>query len=164
MINPGGEALHAKEVLPQIQSMISSLTGDLRRPAAAAAGDGAGVRIVTLSGTNKGATMDSADAEEEAATALVLDGAGAGAVANSNYQAVNNSVLFDGSCAAENPGVHVVIVEYADGDAAGHEAEAAAVAAEESEVEDVEAEKAVTVRMEEPKGGSGAGREEGQGV
>lgn len=154
MISPGGEALHAKEILPQIQSMISALTGDLRRPAGGGGDGGGGVRIVTLSGTNKGATMAG---EEEAPTALVGDGA----VANSNYQAVNNSVLLDGKCAAEDPGVHLVIVEHADDGAAGHEAEAVAV--EESELEREET--AVAVRtVEEPQGVGGAGRQQGQGV
>lgn len=36
------------------------------------------------------------------------------AYTNSNYQALNNSVLVAGSCAVKDPGVHVVIVEHVD--------------------------------------------------
>ncbi|XP_047061867.1 uncharacterized protein LOC124669267 [Lolium rigidum] len=81
--------------------------------------------IITLAGENHGAAMEAADAED-----LVVVEAGGGdhdgdddgedeevevsAYTNSNYQAVNNSVLVAGSCAVRDPGVHVVIVEHVD--------------------------------------------------
>lgn len=91
-------------------------------------GTGGATTIITLAGENSGATMDTAagdvedlvvvgnaDAEEheeghdEEEENVVIT-----AYANSNYQAVNNSVLVAGSCAVNDPGVHVVVVEHVD--------------------------------------------------
>ncbi|XP_006652072.1 uncharacterized protein LOC102710580 [Oryza brachyantha] len=74
--------------------------------------------IITLAGENNGATMEVAGDVED----LVVVEAGGedeeesvvSAYTNSNYQAVNNSVLVAGSCAVKDPGVHVVIVEHVD--------------------------------------------------
>jgi len=84
--------------------------------------------VITLAGENSGATMEAedlvvvgnADAEEEENDEdhdqqedeeedVVIS-----AYTNSNYQAVNNSVLVSGSCAVNDPGVHVVVVEHVD--------------------------------------------------
>ena len=83
--------------------------------------------VITLAGENSGATMEAedlvvvgnADAEEEndedhdqqedEEEDVVIS-----AYTNSNYQAVNNSVLVSGSCAVNDPGVHVVVVEHVD--------------------------------------------------
>ena len=89
--------------------------------------------VITLAGENSGATMEAAagdvedlvvvgnaDAEEEENDEdhdqqedeeedVVIS-----AYTNSNYQAVNNSVLASGSCAVNDPGVHVVVVEHVD--------------------------------------------------
>ncbi|RLM74070.1 uncharacterized protein C2845_PM15G00100 [Panicum miliaceum] len=91
--------------------------------------DAANNTVITLAGENSGATMDAAaagdvedlvvvgneDAEEEnedhdqQEEDVVIS-----AYTNSNYQAVNNSVLVSGSCAVNDPGVHVVVVEHVD--------------------------------------------------
>ncbi|CAD6264386.1 unnamed protein product [Miscanthus lutarioriparius] len=80
--------------------------------------------IITLAGENSGANLEAAasagdvedlvvvgsadaeehDEEEEGEENVVIT-----AYANSNYQAVNNSVLV-----ANDPGVHVVVVEHVD--------------------------------------------------
>ncbi|ONK78430.1 uncharacterized protein A4U43_C02F18680 [Asparagus officinalis] len=36
------------------------------------------------------------------------------AYTNSNFQAVNNSIMMDGECTAEDPGVHIEIVDCMD--------------------------------------------------
>jgi hypothetical protein len=94
----------------------------------ATAGAANNTTVITLAGENSGATMEAedlvvvgnADAEEEENDEdhdqqedeeedVVIS-----AYTNSNYQAVNNSVLVSGSCAVNDPGVHVVVVEHVD--------------------------------------------------
>ncbi|KAF8647616.1 hypothetical protein HU200_065250 [Digitaria exilis] len=86
--------------------------------------------IITLAGENSGATMEavagdvaedlvvvgSADAEDNADDSQQEeeDDVVVSAYTNSNYQAVNNSLLVSGSCAVNDPGVHVVVVEHVD--------------------------------------------------
>ena len=92
-------------------------------------GTGGATTIITLAGENSGANLEAAasagdvedlvvvgsadaeehDEEEEGEENVVIT-----AYANSNYQAVNNSVLVAGSCAVNDPGVHVVVVEHVD--------------------------------------------------
>jgi hypothetical protein len=87
--------------------------------------DGGSTTIITLAGENNGATMEAAGNDE--AEDLVVVGKESEGVdqeegeesvvstyANSNYQAVNNSVLVSGSCAVNDPGVHVIVVEHVD--------------------------------------------------
>ncbi|PUZ46042.1 hypothetical protein GQ55_7G014800 [Panicum hallii var. hallii] len=84
--------------------------------------------VITLAGENSGATMEAAAGDVE--DLVVVGNADAeenndgdnqeeddvviSAYTNSNYQAVNNSVLVSGSCAVNDPGVHVVVVEHVD--------------------------------------------------
>ena len=93
----------------------------------ATAGAANNTTVITLAGENSGATMEAedlvvvgnADAEEEndedhdqqedEEEDVVIS-----AYTNSNYQAVNNSELVSGSCAVNDPGVHVVVVEHVD--------------------------------------------------
>ncbi|RLM66342.1 uncharacterized protein C2845_PM16G00150 [Panicum miliaceum] len=85
--------------------------------------------VITLAGENSGATMEAAagdvedlvvvgnaDAEEhdDGDNQEEEDDVVISACTNSNYQAVNNSVLVSGSCAVNDPGVHVVVVEHVD--------------------------------------------------
>ncbi|XP_054779485.1 uncharacterized protein LOC129287295 [Prosopis cineraria] len=78
--------------------------------------DDDGVRIITLAGTNDGATLKSevdnkpADhhsgekPEEEALSTHV----------NSNFQALNNSIVFSGSYQANDPGVSIEISDFTE--------------------------------------------------
>ncbi|CAM0908090.1 unnamed protein product [Alopecurus aequalis] len=107
-------------VATEVNAAVTNLNDHL---ATALSGDEAGAgktTIITLAGENNGAAMEAADAED-----LVVVEAGGEeeeeeeevevtAYTNSNYQAVNNSVLVAGSCAVRDPGVHVVIVEHVD--------------------------------------------------
>ncbi|KAG9455399.1 hypothetical protein H6P81_008303 [Aristolochia fimbriata] len=69
--------------------------------------------VVTLAGTNQGATMRSGLDEIDPASSEGGQNM-AGAYVNSNFQAVNNSILLGGSYNAEDPGVHMVIEDYRD--------------------------------------------------
>ncbi|KAF6998598.1 hypothetical protein CFC21_014708 [Triticum aestivum] len=103
-------------------SEVSNAITDLNDHLATALGTGdeGKTTVITLAGENNGAAMDAEDL-------VVVEAGGEGdeeegedeevhvaAYTNSNYQAVNNSVLLAGSCAVRDPGVHVVIVEHVD--------------------------------------------------
>ncbi|RWR89514.1 malaria antigen [Cinnamomum micranthum f. kanehirae] len=75
--------------------------------------DESGIGIITLAGNNTGATMK-ADLRDK------LDGRSTltedqemqetlGTYANSNYQAVNNSIMLGGSHSSKDPGIHIVV-------------------------------------------------------
>ncbi|KAJ8506078.1 hypothetical protein OPV22_006964 [Ensete ventricosum] len=101
----------------EVRDMISTLTNRLMllgRSTARSdaksqeeAGDAAdpGLRVITLAGDNKGASMK-ADMEDLMDTdgGVYDDDSGMCTHANSNFQAVNNSILLGGSCSAEDPG------------------------------------------------------------
>ncbi|KAK1303267.1 hypothetical protein QJS10_CPB11g00615 [Acorus calamus] len=74
-----------------------------------------GMKVITLAGSNMGATMRAnLDEISEGDGGIYADDETTlSAYANSNYQAVNNSIVLDGSCDAEDPGVHIVITDYA---------------------------------------------------
>ena len=106
----------------EVDAAVTNLNDHLATALSGGEDAGSGkTTIITLTGENNGAAMEAADAED-----LVVVEAGGGdhdeedeevevsAYTNSNYQAVNNSVLVAGSCAVRDPGVHVVIVEHVD--------------------------------------------------
>ena len=66
-----------------------------------------GIRILTLAGTNTGSTMR-ADLNDKLSDNSELPGA----YANSNCQALNNSIMMNGSYTAEDPGIHIFVSEY----------------------------------------------------
>ncbi|CAN0840768.1 hypothetical protein LINGRAHAP2_LOCUS2914 [Linum grandiflorum] len=75
-----------------------------------------GVSVITLAGTNTGATMrgefdrnkkgDMEDQEEEEEEDNV------GTYVNSNFQAVNNSIMLDSKYTTNDPGVHLDISDH----------------------------------------------------
>ncbi|KAA0044827.1 uncharacterized protein E5676_scaffold21G004650 [Cucumis melo var. makuwa] len=115
-----------------IREMVSTLTsrlGLLRKGGSAAQNhelvDDQGSSVITLAGTNTGATMraelngktmtkldqDTGVDESESLTSYI----------NSNFQAINNSIMFGGSYTGNDPGVHM---EYtSDLHEEGHKAE-----------------------------------------
>ncbi|CAN6234172.1 unnamed protein product [Urochloa humidicola] len=119
-------------VAAEVSAAVSKLNDHLATALTGGAADAANNNtIITLAGENSGATMDAADVED----LVVVGNADAdeedhddddgqhqregeevvmSAYANSNYQAVNNSVVVSGSCAVNDPGVHVVVVEHVD--------------------------------------------------
>ena len=118
-------------VAAEVSTAVTKLNENLATAlngADATAGAANNTTVITLAGENSGATMEAedlvvvgnADAEEEENDEdhdqqedeeedVVIS-----AYTNSNYQAVNNSVLVSGSCAVNDPGVHVVVVEHVD--------------------------------------------------
>ena len=108
-------------VATEVSNAVTKLNDHL---ATALTGSENATTIITLAGENSGANLEAAasagdvedlvvvgsadaeehDEEEEGEENVVIT-----AYANSNYQAVNNSVLV-----ANDPGVHVVVVEHVD--------------------------------------------------
>ncbi|KAG6684653.1 hypothetical protein I3842_12G072600 [Carya illinoinensis] len=76
-----------------------------------------GVRIVTLAGTNTGATLRS-EMDEKAKSPhdglLLGEPETLSAYVNSNFQAINNSIMMGGSYGTNDPGVHLDISHYFD--------------------------------------------------
>ncbi|KAE8706845.1 RING/U-box superfamily protein isoform 1 [Hibiscus syriacus] len=102
-----GEGDKHRHLNKEIKDMVSSIT---RRLGGGVDDDGAG--IVTLAGNNVGATMRS-ELDEESDPRYgnsVRDQADAlSTYVNSNFQAVNNSIMFGSSYNANDPGVHLDI-------------------------------------------------------
>ncbi|XP_022136757.1 uncharacterized protein LOC111008382 isoform X2 [Momordica charantia] len=102
-----------------VREMVSSLTTRLGLIRKGGGGSGhhhevvddQGSSVITLAGTNTGATMraelngkttkleGAAGDENEALTSYI----------NSNFQAINNSIMFGGSYSGNDPGVHMDI-------------------------------------------------------
>ncbi|XP_020095390.1 uncharacterized protein LOC109715021 [Ananas comosus] len=111
----------ARKLDREVHDTISQLTDRLSAFDVGDAASEKGVRIITIAGDNKGATMKKLQAlenqycshKDQDTQGEVCEDGDDGAVrayANSNYQAVNNSVLVGGSCAAEDPGIHIEVV------------------------------------------------------
>ncbi|KAJ6817349.1 uncharacterized protein M6B38_412395 [Iris pallida] len=97
-----------------LRDTISALTGHLAslgKPGTEAGVDRGATSYITLAGGNKGAVMKAADSLQE----MLQKAAGderVSAWTNSNYQSVNNSIMIDGECHAEDPGVHIEIMDF----------------------------------------------------
>ncbi|ONK60098.1 uncharacterized protein A4U43_C08F14160 [Asparagus officinalis] len=93
--------------------MISTLTSlVLTKPSA---GSDRSAKIITVVGENVGATMKMKASEmKDTSGVMYSNEKTTSAVMNSNYQAVNNSVMFKGRCVVEDPSVHVVISDHDD--------------------------------------------------
>ncbi|XP_027170694.1 uncharacterized protein LOC113770442 [Coffea eugenioides] len=74
-----------------------------------------GARIITLAGNNVGATMRREMDEKTADLPVELPMGEQEALStyvNSNFQAVNNSIMMGGSYSTNDPGVHLTISDY----------------------------------------------------
>ncbi|XP_009591223.1 uncharacterized protein [Nicotiana tomentosiformis] len=118
-----------KQADNDIKDMISTLTKrltSLQRVHKAASGDSGqnlqgddeddhGTRIITLAGTNVGASMRGEMDEKPG-----LEGVSPGenealkTYVNSNFQSINNSIMLGGSYCTNDPGVHLDISDYVD--------------------------------------------------
>ncbi|KAG2564636.1 hypothetical protein PVAP13_7NG088825 [Panicum virgatum] len=99
-------------VAAEVSTAVTKLNEHLAKAlngADATAGAANNTTVITLAGENSGATMEAEDLVVVGNEDVVIS-----AYTNSNYQAVNNSVLVSGSCAVNDPGVHVVVVEHVD--------------------------------------------------
>lgn len=105
---------------PLNQSAMATASTDLL----VGLGEGEGAGLVMLGGGNTGAVTK---ADGRLLQQLAVDTQGEmradetslSAFANSNYQAVNNSVVVGGHCAVEDPGIHIEILESDDEDDGG---------------------------------------------
>ncbi|KAF6156742.1 hypothetical protein GIB67_033211 [Kingdonia uniflora] len=76
-----------------------------------------GIRIITIAGTNTGATMRAELDDISNTTPRGRDGTmphdheGFTTYANSNFQAINNSIMLGGSYSCNDPGIHVDTTE-----------------------------------------------------
>ncbi|KAM3357842.1 hypothetical protein P3S68_020773 [Capsicum galapagoense] len=118
-----------KQADSDIKDMISSLTkrlADLQRVHKAAAGDSGQnlqgededdhvTRIITLAGTNVGASMRG-EMDEKAGIEGLSPGEheALNTYVNSNFQSINNSIMLGGSYCTNDPGVHLDISDYVD--------------------------------------------------
>lgn len=131
MAPESNEAHKSKNFDQEVKELVSSLTGRLRminnpqRPGESTTAlsqgdndDNQGVRIITLAGTNVGATMRGESDEkqpggENHGKALPEQEDFVTCV-NSNFQAINNSIMLGGSYESNDPGVHLDIADYVD--------------------------------------------------
>lgn len=112
--------LEIKEMISALTKRLSSLK-HVHKPAGASSNseedeeDDHGTRIITLAGNNVGATMrgdldgkpdhgDMSGGENEALSTYV----------NSNFQAINNSIMLGGKYSTNDPGVHMDITDYVE--------------------------------------------------
>ncbi|KAL8053263.1 hypothetical protein ABFX02_05G059200 [Erythranthe guttata] len=132
-----GEHHKQKSLDQEVREMISTLTnrlGSIQRShpksSSAAGGSGPhddedddgdrGVRIITLAGTNLGATMRGGETDENSTGPGEQGLARPGqeeeedfaTYVNSNFQAINNSIMFGGTYTTNDPGVHLDISDY----------------------------------------------------
>lgn len=77
--------------------------------------DDRGIRVITLAGNNTGAAFRDAQ-EDKTGGGSPRDDEGdtLGTYVNSNFQAVNNSILMGGSYSTNDPGVHAEIMDFVE--------------------------------------------------
>ncbi|KAF5734384.1 hypothetical protein HS088_TW16G00833 [Tripterygium wilfordii] len=84
--------------------------------------DGHGVKIVTLAGTNTGATMRS-ELQDDKDSSLGDQPEPMNTYVNSNFQAVNNSIMMDSSYSTNDPGVHMEVSDIFEQEHGGRKTE-----------------------------------------
>ncbi|XP_051144942.1 uncharacterized protein LOC127260923 [Andrographis paniculata] len=126
---PSRNGVEQKSFDQEIKELISTLTNRLgsiqRSPnnpgdySGSQDDEDQGVRIITLAGSNLGATMRGGRGDDKPAS----DPQGQGVepeqedfatFVNSNFQAINNSIMMGGSYETNDPGVHLNIVDEAE--------------------------------------------------
>ncbi|GMJ06314.1 hypothetical protein like AT1G63310 [Hibiscus trionum] len=105
-----------------IKDMVSAITRrvcGIHKPGSSQGGDDDGVRIITLAGSNAGATMRSELDEKSSSPHGISLGEPdtLSTYVNSNFQAVNNSIMFGSSYNTNDPGVHLDISDVAEHEA-----------------------------------------------
>ena len=111
---PEGEKQKQKQFDREIRDMISALTNrlsDLQQVQKQGSSqqddeDDLGMRIITLAGSNTGATMRG---ELDEKPDLPGENEALSTYVNSNFQSVNNSIMMGGTYSTNDPGVHLDI-------------------------------------------------------
>ncbi|XP_022733880.1 uncharacterized protein LOC111287524 [Durio zibethinus] len=109
-----GEEDKHRHLDKEIRDMVSAIThriSGIHRPGSSHREDDDdehGERIITLCGNNAGATMRSELDEKSSPHGISLDEPDSlSTYVNSNFQAVNNSIMLGGSYNTNDPGVHL---------------------------------------------------------
>ncbi|KAJ7015165.1 hypothetical protein NC653_004469 [Populus alba x Populus x berolinensis] len=114
-----------REVRDMVNTMTRRIVDQFHKPSASlhnqesvADEDGHGIRIVTLAGTNTGASMRS-ELDDQKSNKLpdgvsFGDPEASGTYVNSNFQALNNSIMFGSNYSTNDPGVHMDISDTYD--------------------------------------------------
>ena len=110
-----GEGDKHRQVDKEIKDMVSAIThriSGIHKPGSSHHedddDDDRGVRIITLSGNNAGATMRSELDEKSSPHGISLGEPDAlSTYVNSNFQSVNNSIMLGSSYNTNDPGVHL---------------------------------------------------------
>ncbi|MBA0806286.1 hypothetical protein Gohar_005744 [Gossypium harknessii] len=109
---------HTRLLDKEVKDMVSAITrrvAGIHKPGSSHVRDDGdddmhGVGIITLAGSNAGATMRSeVDEKSSSPHGISLGGEPDewSTYVNSNFQAVNNSIMFESSYNANDPGVHL---------------------------------------------------------
>ncbi|KAE8661996.1 putative Auxin-induced protein 5NG4 [Hibiscus syriacus] len=103
----------------EIKDLVSAVTRrvcGIHKPGSSQGGDDNGVRIITLAGNNAGATMRSELDEKSSSPHGISLGEPdtLSTYVNSNFQAVNNSIMLRSSYNTNDPGVHLDISDVAE--------------------------------------------------
>lgn len=105
-----------KQLDREIRDMISALTNRLsdlqgvQKPGGSSHQDDEhGVKIITLAGSNVGATLRSELDEKGGVEGDEHEPLGT--LVNSNFQAINNSIMMGGSYSTNDPGVHMDVTD-----------------------------------------------------
>ncbi|TKY53482.1 laccase-1 protein [Spatholobus suberectus] len=116
--SPSAEGETHKQLDKEIRDMVSAITHrvtDFHKPGSThhMENDGEhGLSMVTLVGNNNGATLRS-ELDEKSGNPYHGDESEAlSTYVNSNFQAINNSVMLGGSYQANDPGVHLDISDF----------------------------------------------------
>ena len=122
--SPSAEAEKNRQLTREIKEMVSAITrrvtSGLHKPGStgrrlADEEEKDGLEIVTLAGTNDGATLRSAVEEKSSDFDDDVVGAeGFSTNVNSNFQAMNNSIMLGGTCEANDPGVHMDVSDFTE--------------------------------------------------
>ncbi|KAJ0106387.1 hypothetical protein Patl1_17366 [Pistacia atlantica] len=107
---------HTKEVRDMVNAITDRMT-DLYKTGSSLHNedddDDHGVRIITLAGTNTGASMRSELDDKQNVHHALSQGEGEpmNTYVNSNFQSVNNSIMFSSQYNTNDPGVHMDITD-----------------------------------------------------
>jgi hypothetical protein len=127
--SPPAEGEKHKNLDREIREMVSAITHrvtDFHKPGSTHHldnDDEHGTRIITLAGNNEGATLRSELDAKSGKYSSHDEPEALSTYVNSNFQAINNSIMLGGSYHANDPGVHMDISDFTEPPQNHHKAE-----------------------------------------
>ncbi|XP_020233586.1 uncharacterized protein LOC109813745 [Cajanus cajan] len=124
--SPSAEGEKHKQLDREIRDMVSTITHkvtDFHKPGSTHHlnnDEQHGLSMVALVGNNNGATMRSELDEKSGNPSHGEEPEALSTYVNSNFQAINNSIMFGGSYQANDPGVHMDISDFSTEHHQGH--------------------------------------------